>query len=116
MRDSVADRPPIRVAYVLGGNPPWVAGSGTYIQELIELAGGENVFADLTRLYSAVSPEEMVAREIDVILMPRGADFDRALAGTTPIREVGDALELPGPAVVRAAREVARIIHGAAGL
>jgi len=106
-----ADRP--RVAYVLGGTPPWVAGPGTYIHELVELVGGENVFADLGSLYASVSPEEFVAREIDVVLVHGAGDFRGLAAGEIPVREVSDVLELPGPGVARAAAEVARLIHGA---
>lgn len=101
-----------RVAYVLGGTPPWVAGPGTYIHELIELAGAENVFAGLGSPYASVSPEEFVAREVDVILADQPGDVPPRLAGDVPVRQVSDALELPGPGVVRAAREVARLVHG----
>lgn len=103
-----------RVAYVLGGSPPWVAGPGTYIQELIELAGGENAFADLGSRYASVSPEEFVARELDVILVDRPGDLPTRLAGGVPVREVSGVLELPGPGIARAAAEVARLIHGPA--
>lgn len=101
-----------RVAYVLGGTPPWVAGPGTYIHELIELAGAENAFAGLGSPYASVSPEEFVAREVHVILADQPGDVPPRLAGDVPVRLVSDALELPGPGVVRAAREVARLVHG----
>lgn len=111
VRTAWAGAPRPRVAYVLGGTPPWVAGPGTYIDELIELAGGENAFADLETLYASVSLEEFVARDIDVILVHRDGDFRARFAGGTPIREVSDILELPGPAVAEAAAEVADAIH-----
>lgn len=101
-----ADKPRLRVAYVVGGTPPWVAGPGTYIDELIQLAGGVNVFADLDQLYASVSPEEFLAREIDVVMISRGTNFDRRLVAGARFVEVGDAMELPGPGVAAAAREV----------
>jgi iron complex transport system substrate-binding protein len=102
--------PDVQVAYVLGGDPPWVAGPGTYIHQLIELAGGSNVFSDLERRYSAVSPEEFYRRRIDLILLSRGTAFDERMAGGARIVHVSPALELPGPSVAASARELARIL------
>lgn len=112
IRRAHAGGPAPRVAYVLGGSPPWVAGPGTYIQELIELAGGENAFGDLGSRYASVSPEEFVARDIDVVLVHQPGDLRKRLAGEIPIREVSDVVELPGPGLARAAAEVARLVHG----
>ena len=46
--DDVARRvdglPEPRVAYLLSGDPPWVAGPGTYIDELMAVAGGKKRF------------------------------------------------------------------------
>jgi iron complex transport system substrate-binding protein len=111
VRRSVADLPPVRAAYILGGAPPWVAGPGTYIDELITLGGGVNVFADLGTKYASVSPEELVSRHVDVVLTPRANALDRRLLPNAKVLEVSAALELPGPAVGDAAREVARLLH-----
>jgi len=115
VRAAAARREPVRVAYVLGGTPPWVAGPGTYVHEILEVAGGVNVFADLGRLYASVSPEEFVARDIDVILTPIAAALPGGLARGARVIEVGDLLELPGPDVGQVAREVARLLAGIAG-
>lgn len=111
VRESARGSTPVRVAYILGGTPPWVAGPDTYIDQLIRLAGGTNVFSDLGSLYASVSPEEFVAREIDLILVPAGATFDRRLAHGTPVAQVDPALEIPGPGVGQAAEEVASILR-----
>jgi iron complex transport system substrate-binding protein len=49
--------------------------SGTFLDEMVEIAGGENAFAHLDMTYPQVSPESIVARRPEVIieLMP-GAD------------------------------------------
>jgi ABC-type Fe3+-hydroxamate transport system substrate-binding protein len=104
--------PRLRVAYVLGGSPPWVAGPETYISEVLSLIGGDNVFADLDALYAAVSPEEIVTREIDVVLVSRRGEFDESLARGARIAAIGDMLEIPGPGVVEAAGRVAELLHG----
>ena len=102
----------MRVVYVLGGTPPWVAGPGTYVDEIVSLAGGDNVFADLGALYSSVSPEQLRAREVDVVLVSEGATYDRSLTPGVRVEVVGDALEIPGPGVVDAAHRVAELLHG----
>ncbi len=109
-----AGTPPVRTAYVMGGDPPWVAGSGTYVDELISLAGGDNVFSDLGTLYASVSPEELVARDVDVVLLSAGSAFDRSRVGDARVVEVGDVVGIPGPSVAEAARVVAGALHGGA--
>jgi iron complex transport system substrate-binding protein len=111
IRTSVAGLPRVRTVYVLGGSPPWVAGPGTYIDELITLGGGVNVFSDLGSKYAAVSPEELVARHVETVLTPPGSAFDRRLVPDARVKTVSAALELPGPAVAEAARDVAHLLH-----
>ncbi|HIF22235.1 MAG TPA: hypothetical protein EYQ27_10095 [Gemmatimonadetes bacterium] len=103
-----------RFAYVLGGTPPWVAGPDTYIDEILRLVGGVNVFADLEMLYSAVSLEEFLARDIDVVLVSDASQFDASLTPGARIVEIGSALEIPGPGMVDAAWRAAELLHGTA--
>ena len=112
MASLTAKLPRQRVAYVLGGSPPWVSGPGTYIHEVITLVGGENVFRDLGPLYSAVSFEEILNREIDVVLIPNEAAADPFLSQDARIEVFGPELEMPGPDVVEAASRVAELLHG----
>jgi iron complex transport system substrate-binding protein len=109
----VAELPEPRVAYLLGGDPPWVAGPGTYIDELMALAGGKNVFDDLGTLYGPVSMEALLDRDLDLILLSNG------LTPPSPLAHVASAVlpasvEIPGPGVGEAARDIARLIHGGA--
>jgi iron complex transport system substrate-binding protein len=101
-----------RVAYVLGGTPPWVSGPGTYIDEIITLVGGDNVFADLGTLYASVSPEQLLTRGIEVVLHSGLETFDARLTPGARVVDVGDALEIPGPDVVDAAYHLAELMHG----
>ena len=112
VRARVAERPRKSVAYVLGGTPPWVAGPGTYIHELVDLAGGDNVFSDLSALYSPVSPEEIRSRGIDVVLVSGVEAFDASLAPDARVEIVDAELEVPGPALARSALRLAELIHG----
>jgi iron complex transport system substrate-binding protein len=45
-----------------------VAGPGTYLDELLRLAGGENVFSDLKARYAKVATEAILERRPEVIL------------------------------------------------
>lgn len=110
VRSLVANRTPRRVAYVLGGNPPWVAGADTFIHEILAAAGGENVFSDLEALYGPVSPEEFLVRNIEVLLAPEGVEVLVPSDEVSLIR-VSPALELPGPDLARAIQEVAKLLH-----
>lgn len=110
IRERVRGLPRPSVAYLLGGSPPMVAGPGTFIHELVRIGGGTNAFADLERRYAPVSPEELVAREIDVILHPERASLPPGLEGPE-LHPVSSLVETPGPTLARAAREVARILH-----
>ncbi len=112
--DDVARRvdglPEPRVAYLLGGDPPWVAGPGTYIDELMAVAGGKNVFDDLGTLYAPVSMEALLDRDLDLILLSNG------LTPPSPLAHVANAVlpasvEIPGPGLGEAARDIARLIH-----
>ncbi len=106
----VADLPEPRVAYILGGDPPWVAGPGTYIDELMTLAGGRNVFDDLGPLYAPVSMEALLDRELDLILLSNGLTPPSPLAHVSSV-VLPASVEIPGPGLGQAARDIARLIH-----
>ena len=106
----VAELPEPRVVYLLGGDPPWVAGPGTYIDELMTVAGGNNVFDDLCPLYAPVSMEALLARELDLILLSEGLTPPPLLAHVRSAA-LPASVEIPGPGLGRAARDIARLIH-----
>jgi iron complex transport system substrate-binding protein len=45
-----------------------VAGRASYLNEVIEIAGGRNVFQDAVAAYPAVSLEQVIARKPEVIV------------------------------------------------
>ncbi|MBO8181903.1 MAG: cobalamin-binding protein [Archaeoglobus sp.] len=61
-----------RVMHILWHDPIWVSGSNTFIDELIKIAGGENVFSDL-KGWKIVSKEDIISRNPDVILVSSGS-------------------------------------------
>jgi iron complex transport system substrate-binding protein len=62
-----------RVFYLLNETPLMTAGPGTFVSELIETAGGENIFSDSRLLYPTVNEEELLKRNPDVIVVPQGS-------------------------------------------
>ncbi|GIX45877.1 MAG: ABC transporter substrate-binding protein [Candidatus Tectimicrobiota bacterium] len=69
----VAAIPPekrVRVFYAVQDEPLITAGPQTFLGQLLTLAGGLNIFADLQARYAPVSAEEVVRRNPEVILGP----------------------------------------------
>ncbi|MFW6149985.1 MAG: ABC transporter substrate-binding protein [Chloroflexota bacterium] len=66
---SAGERP--RVVYITWHDPLWSVGTGTIIHELMEQAGGHNIFHDATG-HKAVSLEPIIARDPQVIVAGTG--------------------------------------------
>jgi iron complex transport system substrate-binding protein len=126
VRNDVAHLPVQRVMYLLSSDPPMIAGPGTFVDDLISIAGGENVFADVRQLWPQISLEEIVRRQPDVIIRPSDqslADPLAGLAGRAGWRELDavrdslvhavdpDLYNRAGVTVGRAARGLAARIH-----
>lgn len=71
-----APRPPRprSVLLLAWDQPPIVIGGGSFQSELVALAGGRNVFADLAQPSAQVSLETIVARDPDVVLLTDDAE------------------------------------------
>lgn len=108
--ERVASRPPRTVAFVLGGSPPWVAGPGTFVDELLRVAGGRNAFSDLGELYGPVSREAFVSRSIELVLTTNPAPLGFLPPGM-PVERVPATVETPGLALGASARILASRIH-----
>ena len=125
--------PPKRVLLLFGRTPGDLTGlntvgANTFLNEIISLAGGTNIFADATGLYPHVSKEAILVRQPEVILElhPDGlseaartrltADWV-ALAQTPAIQQAplryltNDCLQIPGPRVGEIAQAFANAIN-----
>ena len=107
---KVANKPRPRIAYLLGGEPPWVAGPNTYIHQIIVTGGGQNVFEDLEHEYAPVSLEEFFVRNIDLILSTENTYIPDKLKVFRAIT-LPSSVEIPGPELGEAILEIARFIH-----
>ncbi len=77
MRDTIAqirqmcagrERP--RVYVEVGYNPLFSCGKGSFISELIEIAGGENIAGDVDRAYPRLSCEFIIRKNPQIIIFP----------------------------------------------
>ena len=109
-----------RVTYIVWHDPLWTAGSGTFIHELIEKAGGVNICQDITG-YATISIEEVVARNPEVIIASElSYEWARneTLLENTEARQNNriyqgddDLVQRPGPRLVTGLEWFAHFIH-----
>jgi iron complex transport system substrate-binding protein len=126
VRRAVAARPHPRVLYLVWTDPLIAAGPATYIHDLIELAGGENVVRGRSVPYPRLSWEEVVGTAPEVILvashrdgsdppsvgeMWRGWQSVPAVQAGRIVAVPGDTIHRPGPRVVEGVERLARAIH-----
>lgn len=133
VRTRVAGKPLLPVFFAFYRTPGSLAGMttagpGTYIDELLTLAGGRNIFQDVSEPYPQISKETLVKRQPHIIIEPRDQqDLDLARQETyradwraLTIPAVHnqriyfpdqDLLLRPGPRVGGAARVLAEMIH-----
>jgi len=126
-----------RILFVAGHTPQRlegliVAGGASYLNEIIDIAGGENIFRDAKGAYPAVSLEEILARNPEVIIdMGEMADtvgvtdaqkqaVQKLWTGMSSVSAVrngrvhavaSDIFVVPGPRVVQAAAEFLKLLH-----
>ena len=117
-----------------GADPikPWTAGTGSFVNYLLGLAGGENLLARLKRPYVQINAEEVLAGDPDHVLLMgvtgktcgRGLELLRGRPGWTGLRAIRrgsvidsihpDLLSRPGPRLVQGLEGLARALHPAA--
>jgi iron complex transport system substrate-binding protein len=79
----VADRARPRVAYFIWTDPLIAAGAGTYLDDLLTLAGGLNIVRQRTGSYPRLNWEQVVDRAPEVILLAdHREDSGRAATGS----------------------------------
>jgi iron complex transport system substrate-binding protein len=116
--EELEQRP--RVFYIVWHDPLWTAGSGTFINELIEKAGGVNIFGNVTG-YPMVSIEDVLARDPEIIIASEWS-YDWAMNATelasTNASQTGriytlddDLVQRPGPRLVKGLEWFAYLIH-----
>jgi iron complex transport system substrate-binding protein len=124
IRTRLAGVPRRRVLMVVGQTPLVVAGGGTFVDELIEMAGGTNVAGDSAQAWPRLSLEAVLARAPEVIIDSALSHEEGAEPGLwgrfSSLPAVRDGRVYPygsfdalrgGPRLADAAEEFARLIH-----
>ena len=126
VRRAVGHRVRPRVLYLVWTDPLIAAGPATYIHDLIEMAGGENVVRERSVAYPRLGWEEVVGAAPEVILVashrdgpdrPWMGEVWRGWQGVPAVRSgriiavPGDTIHRPGPRVVEGVVRLARAIH-----
>ena len=119
-----------KVYHEIWYDPLWSVGSESWEHELIEKAGGINIFADQSLKYFETSSEAIIERNPNIMIFPLGhgagppfwGSFDQVKArpGWNAISAVQndrlytidtDIISRPGPRIVDALETLAEIIH-----
>ena len=123
--ETVRGRDRVPVYYSVWHDPPQTTGPGTFIDQIIEHAGGRNVFGDASRAWPQVSLEAIVQRDPDALVIARHSQDEagapwldgpgwRELQAVRAGRYLvvdGDLFNRPGPRVAEASLLLARFLH-----
>lgn len=126
VKQSVESRPRPQVLYVLNTDPLQTVGPGSFIHQLIELAGGINIAAEAGTAYPRLSVEDVIARDPDFLVFPSGdqegiPELERqqwrrwsSLSAVKHDRLVSVPsvlVDRPGPRIVEGLESLARVLH-----
>ena len=118
-RTAAAHLAKVRVLVIMGREPLVVAGSGTFVDELVRVAGGVNVVQS-RRPWPVYPLERAVADDPEVVVDAAVNEHGRSLGPLTAIPAVkygklrllpNDDILRPGPRLSQALVELFRAIH-----
>ncbi len=104
---------------------PWTTGKGTFLSQLIAMAGGVNIGDSLEGSYAQMSQEELLVQDPEVILLGDAAygvtaEQVAARSGWTALQAVknnkvyafdDDLVSRPGPRLVDGLETLAKLLH-----
>jgi len=127
IRNSSETDKKVRVYYEISAVPLMSVGSKTVIHDLIEAAGGENIFGDLEMTYPQVSAEAVLERDPEIIVFPDYHGTEGFLSeemmqrpGWSDVSAIksnrlygmdADLISRPGPRVAEAAEVLAGLFY-----
>jgi len=116
----------VRVLYVLNSQPLITVGPGSYLDQVINVAGGSNIASQTTVPYPHLNMEAVLKENPEIIIFPIGkaegiplSEQQQWLRWTSLSavkqgrlhRISADVLNRPGPRIVEGLEALARIIH-----
>ena len=121
VRSATRDLPRPSVVWPVSASPPIVIGGGSYMSELLDIAGARNVYGTMRAPSPVVSIEDVVARNPDFVI--RGGDDNASSAWSTTwsvvpavaagrvVRVSTDLVSRPSVHLGQAAVALARALH-----
>jgi len=118
--------PPVRTLYVLNSRPLISVGPGSFIDQLIKMAGGINVAAQSTTPYPRLSMEAVLQEDPEVVVFPVGKSEGipegeqqawRQWSTMTAVKRSrlhqisADWLNRPGPRIAKGLEALVSILH-----
>lgn len=114
-----------RILFLIWERPMIAVGAGTFINEMIELAGGINVIRDKAVKYPRLSKEDVLRLNPEVIVLCGDFNADALSSGNGGLSKMIDAIrnrrvfrvevdyyERPGPRFIEGVEELFQLLHG----
>jgi ABC-type Fe3+-hydroxamate transport system substrate-binding protein len=123
VREKAAGKKSPSVFFVLWADPIMTVGRGAFITELIEIAGGNSITADMPNEWPRISLETLISRQPEYVLIDRDSavtieslqrqagwrSLDAIAAGR--VLYVDDRINFPSPVVFDVLEDLARQLH-----
>ncbi len=113
LQKQYADRPKIRVFLQFGGQPLFTSGKSSLQNQILEVCGGENIFADSRVPWPQVSREQVLMRKPQAIVVageqrniPKTSQFWHDQLNVPVIALHDDWFERAGPRIILAAKQL----------
>lgn len=123
IREHARNKPAVNLLMPIWYDPIMTIGKYAYITDMISIAGGHSVTADIAQEWPQVSLEAVIARAPDALLLVRGSGMSLESVQSRPgwqslpalrnhrIYYVGPEIELPSPVAFDALEELAKELH-----
>lgn len=126
IKQRIQDRTPVRMLYVLNSQPLITVGPGSFIDQLIGIAGGANIAAKSATPYPRLSMEAVLQEDPEVLVFPVGKAEGiseseqqawRQWSTMTAVKRgrlhqiSADWLNRPGPRITKGLESLASILH-----
>jgi iron complex transport system substrate-binding protein len=123
VQKRVQGKPVIRVFMPVSYDPVFTIGKGSYITEIVALAGGRSITDDLKQEWPEISLEAVIARAPEALLMLRGGSTTLASLERRPgwkllpavrnrrVYYVDKRIDFPSPVAIDALEDLAKEFH-----
>jgi len=121
LKERSLNKNPVKVFLQISKEPLFTAGKDSFMTNIIGMAGGRSVTADVPTAYPKLSKETALALDPDVIILSDSEDNrepNDVFRNSTAVKKGrvyrinADIISRPGPRLVDAAEEIEGFVHG----